>query len=481
MDDRIPTKPGRMKITPEDGSPAYYATVEMADEPTQVGTALNKENLLSDPVAMAVGLTASAVPDDMFDVMAHAGDLHVWRRTVETFEKIPAKYSLGPTQGKTPLTYPKTPTTQATFHYGKSISIDDNGEITINGEQTVRLNSDDSSVSKANNLKGSFFYCDSSTTIGADNGFETGPGNVYFIPSDAIISREPDSYLSGVLYTSKYQKVYTTPAVPPGTYIDYPVSVNPNAYQAGSDAKPAGYVLGEVVTGKTTISMTYNRCRITYCSAIEVNNNGTISPAPNSGGVNIPTNNMDSDDLSALKGKFFHTENSENDSDQIGFFSDPNYWAYIPEDAVITMETHPVGSPAIYITKYQPVTGYPAIPAGTTIEYIGKLGDKSRMQVVSYVGTGTYGSGNKTVVSFYFAPSIIFIFGYAKSNNVDFGVFVNGFSVSSAFLLDTNVNSIYLKTNNFTLDSGELSFYNIGDARSQLNAKGKKYTAIGFA
>lgn len=481
MDDRIPTKPGRMKITPEDGSPAYYATVEMADEPTQVGTALNKENLLSDPVARAVGLTASAVPDDMFDVMAHAGDLHVWRRTVETSEKIPAKYSLGPTQGKTPLTYPKTPTTQATFHYGKSISIDDNGGITINGEQTVRLNSDDSSVSKANNLKGSFFYCDSSTTIGADNGFETGPGNVYFIPSDAIISREPDSYLSGVLYTSKYQKVYTTPAVPPGTYIDYPVSVNPNAYQVGSDAKPAGYVLGEVVTGKTAISMTYNRCSITYCSAIEVNNNGTISPAPNSGVVNIPTNNMDSDDLSALKGKFFHTEDSENDSDQIGFFSDPNYWAYIPEDAVITMETHPVGSPAIYITKYQPVTGYPAIPAGTTIEYLGKLGDKSRMQVVSYVGTGTYGSGNKTVVSFYFAPSIIFIFGYAESNNVDFGVFVNGFSVSSAFLLDTNVNSIYLRTNNFTLDSGELSFYNIGDARSQLNANGKKYTAIGFA
>ena len=89
MDDRIPTKPGRMKITPEDGSPTYYATVEMADEPTQVGTALNKENLLSDPVAMAVGLTASAVPDDMFDVMAHAGDLHVWRKTVTTDEEIP--------------------------------------------------------------------------------------------------------------------------------------------------------------------------------------------------------------------------------------------------------------------------------------------------------------------------------------------------------------------------------------------------------
>lgn len=481
MDDRNVQFPTRYRMIKVPGTDDIFDMIPAPGTVYNEGTLINKANLLTDAVTNLIGLTGDVVPNDMMRVLATAGDLHVWRRTVETSEKIPAKYSLGPTQGKTPLTYPKTPTTQATFHYGKSISIDDNGGITINGEQTVRLNSDDSSVSKANNLKGSFFYCDSSTTIGADNGFETGPGNVYFIPSDAIISREPDSYLSGVFYTSKYQKVYTTPAVPPGTYIDYPVSVNQNAYQTGSDAKPAGYVLGEVVTGKTAISMTYNRCSITYCSAIEVNNNGTISPAPNSGVVNIPTNNMDSDDLSALKGKFFHTEGSENDSDQIGFFSDPNYWAYIPEDAVITMETHPVGSPAIYITKYQPVTGYPAIPAGTTIEYLGKLGDKSRMQVVSYVGTGTYGSGNKTVVSFYFAPSIIFIFGYAKSNNVDFGVFVNGFSVSPAFLLDANVNSIYPRTNNFTLDSGELSLYNIGDARSQFNAKGKKYTAIGFA
>lgn len=463
MDDRIPTKPGRMKITPEDGSPAYYATVEMADEPTQVGTALNKENLLSDPVAMAVGLTASAVPDDMFDVMAHAGDLHVWRRTVERSEKIPAKYSLGPTQGKTPLTYPKTPTTQATFHYGKSISIDDNGGITINGEQTVRLNSDDSSVSKANNLKGSFFYCDSSTTIGADNGFETGPGNVYFIPSDAIISREPDSYLSGVLYTSKYQKVYTTPAVPPGTYIDYPVSVNPNAYQEGSDAKPAGYTLGAEQQALVKSLSGSSTTTISYSDSVSVSDDGTVTLVDyQTGNFKAGTSNVSM--WNALKGKFYGVGTSV-----------ANY--YVPDNAVFSAQSN--GD--IYVDKRQTVTGYPAIPAGTTIEYLGKLGDKSRMQVVSYVGTGTYGSGNKTVVSFYFAPSIIFIFGYAESDNVDFGVFVNGFSVSSAFLLDTNVNSIYLRTNNFTLDSGELSFYNIGDARSQLNAKGKKYTAIGFA
>ena len=38
--DRIPQKPGRVKITPENGT-AYYATMERADEPIEPGTPLN--------------------------------------------------------------------------------------------------------------------------------------------------------------------------------------------------------------------------------------------------------------------------------------------------------------------------------------------------------------------------------------------------------------------------------------------------------
>lgn len=366
-----------------------------------------------------MGLTGTPTIGASLGVLADIGNVHVWRKTVKTDEKIPATYSLGPEEGKAALTYPQTPSTQASFHYGKTITVDDNGTITINGEQTLSLNSDDSSVQKGNNLKGNFFYCDPSSTIGGENEFETGPGNVYFIPSDATISREPDTYLGGVIYTSKYQEVRAVPAVPPGTHVTYLTSVNRNAYQEGDDVKEAGYVLGEVVTGKTAISMTYNRCSITYCSAIEVNNNGTISPAPNSGGMNIPTNNMDSDDLSALKGKFFHTEGSENDSDQIGFFSDPNYWAYIPEDAVITMETHPVGSPAIYITKYQPVTGYPAIPAGTTIEYLGVLGDPGKQIVFGeFIGDNTAGREIKLG----FKPSMVVLIPHSYINlRIDLG------------------------------------------------------------
>ena len=43
--DRVPSKLGRVRITPENGAAAYYATVERADEPVVVGTALSAANL----------------------------------------------------------------------------------------------------------------------------------------------------------------------------------------------------------------------------------------------------------------------------------------------------------------------------------------------------------------------------------------------------------------------------------------------------
>lgn len=39
--DRQSKYPGRVLITPEDGSPAFYATITRADEPTVAGTPLS--------------------------------------------------------------------------------------------------------------------------------------------------------------------------------------------------------------------------------------------------------------------------------------------------------------------------------------------------------------------------------------------------------------------------------------------------------
>ena len=63
MKDRQPTRPGRVKITPENGA-AYYAVMEMADEPTEVGTPPTKANLLKDSTAALLGGNADMVPDD---------------------------------------------------------------------------------------------------------------------------------------------------------------------------------------------------------------------------------------------------------------------------------------------------------------------------------------------------------------------------------------------------------------------------------
>ena len=69
MMDRVAANPGRMLITPENGDPAFYATVEMADNPSVVGTPLNKDSLLKDATAALFGLGSDAVPDDMFQAI----------------------------------------------------------------------------------------------------------------------------------------------------------------------------------------------------------------------------------------------------------------------------------------------------------------------------------------------------------------------------------------------------------------------------
>ena len=56
--DRVPQKPGRVKITPEEGT-TFYATLERADEPIEVGTPLNAQNF-NEMVAMIQSIDLDA-------------------------------------------------------------------------------------------------------------------------------------------------------------------------------------------------------------------------------------------------------------------------------------------------------------------------------------------------------------------------------------------------------------------------------------
>lgn len=439
---------------------------------TQLGTLLNKANLLSDTVISTLGLSTgvNSTPNDAFNVLANIGNVHVWRKTVKTDEKIPATYSLGPEEGKAALTYPQTPSTQASFHYGKTITVDDNGTITINGEQTLSLNSDDSSVQKGNNLKGNFFYCDPSSTIGGENEFETGPGNVYFIPSDATISREPDTYLGGVIYTSKYQEVRAVPAVPPGTHVTYLTSTNRNAYQEGDDAKEAGYVLGDMVSGYLFASAwTGNASNYYYSETIKVSDTGTLTQENvKSYTANATNDSWVSNIQSAIRGKFI-TVSGEKDNGG----SEGTNLVYIPDDAIVSYFENGVslGYPYNYgflVSKMQQVTGYPAIPAGTTIDYLGVLGEKVSVETGSYTGTGTYGSSNLNTIHLSRTPKLVFITPYNGANRMMLFVFGGNSSFSGYS------GSASLSYQQIVSDGTDFSWY-ANNADIQLNNSGTKY------
>lgn len=70
MQDRLPTYPGRVVITPVEGAANTYDMV-LADVPTQEGTPLNKANLLSDSTAALLNLTPqTATPNDALVALA---------------------------------------------------------------------------------------------------------------------------------------------------------------------------------------------------------------------------------------------------------------------------------------------------------------------------------------------------------------------------------------------------------------------------
>lgn len=387
---------------------------------TQRGTPLNKANLLSDTVISTLGLStgANSTPNDAFNVLANIGNVHVWRKTVVTEEEIPAGYKL--VDDNTDRTLDDVPnalinlgnSNQSTAYVdcADSITISDAGIVSLNNSTRHYSTNDIDSASSW--LRGKYiklFYIN-------DFGNWFGPSQldqskVYFVPSSANISTS-----SIIITVDNLQRVDAYPAVPPGTHITYLTSTNRNAYQEGDDAKEAGYVLGEVVAGKTPISMAYDGRGVVIGSTIQVEENGAISFAPDSGATQYWPNSVD---VSLMKGKFFHTVGGEGDSDEIGNFSDPNYWVYLPEDAVITRES-PVGSSTtIFTTKYQPVTGYPAIPAGTTIEYLGVLGDPGKQIVFGeFIGDNTAGREIKLG----FKPSMVVLIPHSYINlRIDLG------------------------------------------------------------
>lgn len=76
MKDRTPTYPGRVKLTPVSGQANTYDMVR-ADQPTQEGTPLNKDTLLKDTTATALGLTGDPTVDEAFAKLAKKSEYKI--------------------------------------------------------------------------------------------------------------------------------------------------------------------------------------------------------------------------------------------------------------------------------------------------------------------------------------------------------------------------------------------------------------------
>jgi hypothetical protein len=415
----------------------------------QVGTPLNKANLLKDATAAQIGLPPSTTPDGMFQALGNTGELHVWRKTVMVSQESPAKYELGELQTGS---FPFIGANYVTWESGTPIVADD-GTVSLKTSASSNVNFN----SNLNDLKGT--YCKPNTASGIFSA-----NQVIFIPNDANFI--PDGAAKNV---NKYQLVIGTPKVPAGTTTTYPVSTNPNAYQEGDDAKEAGYTLGEVKTGSFAITSKSSPGGVgTYwndSSALSVSDDGTCTLATTGGTyIDGTTTNAATTAKNELQGKFAYCNNTDTDftSSVIVFF---------PSNTTFTR----VGN-IVYADRYQPVTGYAAIPAGTTIEYLGKLGDKVRVQVISYVGTGTYGENNKNSLTFNFSPKVLLIIMSGDYNNRIYTGTLYPFSeCGGCFIIG---NSGWTSILNCSESKHEIFWWSFKSSHEQLNLSGYKYTAI---
>lgn len=422
----------------------------------QVGTPLNKANLLKDATAAQIGLPPSATPDDMFQALGNTGELHVWRKTVKNAADVPAGYNLGVKTTKTILNTTGNSHGSSAIYYSSSVSVSDSGKVSLINPSSIGVDIYTSSLP----IVGKFFYIDLSSVQTSD----LIQKKIYFVPADTDISVDdnPKAFSGVVQDVTGYAKV------PAGTTTTYPVSTNPNAYQDGSNAKPAGYTLGEVVTGKVLASKCYNNTAIYYGKSVSVSDDGIVS-------ILNPTtrtlsSTLSSAEIAAIKDSFVYFSGNENYSDVSSAFRYGNI-VYIPADASVSTE-YANSAYGVYIDRYQPVTGYAAIPAGTTIEYLGKLGDKARVQVLSYVGTGTYGSGHPNSLTFRFKPKMIFLSG----GTIPCVCFPGITSIYYVGLNNITVTAIMSNTTWYD-ETNRLSWYT-NDSNYQLNYSGRKYTAI---
>lgn len=141
-----------------------------------------------------------------------------------------------------------------------------------------------------------------------------------------------------------------------------------------------------------------------------------------------------------------------------------------------------------YLNSTDPDAYPPVVPDGYTYNSLGQIGDKVRITAGSYVGTGTFGSGNPNSLVFPFEPKILMLFYHSTdpgSSGVGRLVTSSQYrpAIGSPFLLTTsyvynslfgggNGNVTYAKK---SVDGLQVFWYNDGSADDQFNVSNRQY------
>lgn len=425
---------------------------------------------IPDSITSMLGIPAPGTINSALNVLARVGNLHVWERvqTLENgadavFEEVLTDTSeviVGiPAAGST---------VSVETQYSDSVSIDSSGKISLNSPTTATLTYRASSNGVPTEILGKYVIIPSRSDT------------VYFIPTTATCTYQSSSVCLNNVKTVTSNEV--SPAVPPGTYTDYLTSTDRNAYpDESTDGSDAYYTLGAAGYLNFYYSEYDGSVTWKYSSSISVDDDGTVSlVSPSSTGMTA--DNPSVSIANNLKGKFVLLSAASN-------YTDATHGViyYIPADATISAQVSSTTPWYIQTNKAQPVTGHAAIPSNTIITYLGQLGEPdAKIEVRSYVGTGTYGANNALTISASGEIILLMMLQCAYSGG-GFTNVVNAGGSNAVMHLETLSISYVKSYASWAYGSGKptyakksadgksVSWYSTYDADNQFNVSGATY------
>lgn len=351
---------------------------------------------IPDSITSMLGIPAPGTINRALNVLANIGNLHVWER-VQTNQA--AGYTLGEAKKIRVSSANAESYIYATFKYSSEITVNEDGSITLVSPITLSVSGDNFSTTDTSVLKDKYVV----VTPSEDTIYDIDPNSVYKVVQSLSLNQASITW--GYNYNLILNSAQLVTGHPAGTTTDYLTSTDPNAYpkQSAEGGQDAYYTLGDVVSGNVVAvnSSSGTYVKVKHSSTLDVSEDGTISFPTTATTTEVKSTNSSNkeSDFGSFKGKFVQFS---TDYGNVEIYI--SAIIFIPENATFS-GTNNVSVP------YQPVTGHAAIPANTTITYLGQLGGGARIEVGSYVGTGKYGSSNACAIVCGFVPKLLVVYG----------------------------------------------------------------------